>query len=1489
MKKIKRFLTVFGMTVALVCLFLFVACGKNSGSDSTSGSGGGSGGTETHTCEHVCPECGKCLDETCTDPVCAEKCEGHVLVEIPIQGEVRYDFDAVKGYAKLTCGEGKEYNAASNPGGPHVVSQDGVGSWITGFTWNNEAKLTLNVYSDAECQADFVLRVRKTAEVVTLTNKISVDIGGDILESEAQVPASSEGATAEFAEVNIGRFWLEAGNNVITLTPQSSTQNFDFSAILLYSDATANLRWNEMKDITGKVFYGIDEHVVISDTYKKDKEQNIIGPHNVYEEGYEDDVEHIVTSAYTSNSAKWPIYSSRDAVASISIITCSMPMQWRFTSIYDFIINGEKQTSKAMTPYSTAQWGNYQVIELGEYELKAGLNEIEINKPKGSDPNYLMWLNIRAVIIDTDANVDWEEVTGEAHVCLHVCPVCGGCKTEDCTEEACATKCSCAHTCEDVCPICGKCITDCDQPECAEKCSCADNFLTVMDDNVIVINNTKNENEENVGTKWNGAINAQQYNRIGIAYKFTLDKDAKVALKLRASGHPSLTFTMTEVFKPTLDGTLLTSEATTHHGAEYTGYADVEIGTYDLTAGEHTLVIEYLMPWGYGTGYNFKGIVLKTDAAVATVSAEGLLHICEHVCPVCSACADPDCTDPYCELKCTHVCEHVCETCGKCKDPECEHYACLEKCVCEGHQCIHTCTICGGCLNAECDQPECATKCGCADNFLGIMDDNVIVINNTKNETEECVGTKWNGAIDAQQYNRIGIAYKFTLDKDAKVALKLRASGHPSLTFTMTEVFKPTLDGTLLTSEATTHHGAEYTGYADVEIGTYDLTAGEHTLVIEYLMPWGYGTGYNFKGIVLKTDAAVATVSAEGLLHICEHVCPVCSACADPDCTDPYCELKCTHVCEHVCETCGKCKDPECEHYACLEKCVCDGHQCVHTCTLCGGCLNAECTEEVCAVKCSCVETEFLAIDERVEVGGTGSRNKGESQVGTGSGTMTVTYTLTAASEGKARLYFNTSSDWGVTQVLTDMFPVTVNGTAVVSTNTTHGGDGWSNYQWDEVNVIDLIAGENVIVISYTPASWMNTNFHAIKLSTNVGVDWSVSADTHTCEHVCEVCGKCYDYTCFNANCLDMCVCEHICEHACEECGKCYDTTCVYKACVTNRCTHVCESVCPTCGKCQNSGCGHHACLEKCECVTNYVFNGVDERVTISDGLSRNVEGNYIDVTDLATLQKVTFKIYSESEQTVKLGFCISENPTAIWPLVDYFRVWVNVDDALCNDTDGAALRLDKNVYTAETVQGPGTNYDDILLGDIQLVAGENTITIAWTCVGNEAYKFTLRSLLINAVDPVSWVPQTYNFSVMAEEVKVEGKEKDATENCVGAAYDGSISASEYQPVVITYQFTLAQAATVSFYANITSCPVDHVFTDLFQPTLNGEAITSEVHTVIGECWTNYADLGFAEMALEAGEYTLQFTYKHTPFDGQTFNFAGIKLVSEGVITLVQA
>ena len=62
----------------------------------------------------------------------------------------------------------------------------------------------------------------------------------------------------------------------------------------------------------------------------------------------------------------------------------------------------------------------------------------------------------------------------------------------------------------------------------------------------------------------------------------------------------------------------------------------------------------------------------------------------------------------------------------------------------------------------------------------------------------------------------------------------------------------------------------------------------------------------------------------------------------------------------------------------------------------------------------------------------------------------------------------------------------------------------------------------------------------------------------------------------------------HTCESVCEECGKCTDEACTDEACEdkcaghTQAPAHECESVCPECGKCTDADCTEDACEDKC-------------------------------------------------------------------------------------------------------------------------------------------------------------------------------------------------------------------------------------------------------------------------------------------------------------------
>lgn len=44
-------------------------------------------GHTKHVCEHVCPVCGKCLDQTCKNPVCSDKCDGSDRIVYRVEEE----------------------------------------------------------------------------------------------------------------------------------------------------------------------------------------------------------------------------------------------------------------------------------------------------------------------------------------------------------------------------------------------------------------------------------------------------------------------------------------------------------------------------------------------------------------------------------------------------------------------------------------------------------------------------------------------------------------------------------------------------------------------------------------------------------------------------------------------------------------------------------------------------------------------------------------------------------------------------------------------------------------------------------------------------------------------------------------------------------------------------------------------------------------------------------------------------------------------------------------------------------------------------------------------------------------------------------------------------------------------------------------------------------------------------------------------------------
>ena len=79
----------------------------------------------------------------------------------------------------------------------------------------------------------------------------------------------------------------------------------------------------------------------------------------------------------------------------------------------------------------------------------------------------------------------------------------------------------------------------------------------------------------------------------------------------------------------------------------------------------------------------------------------------------------------------------------------------------------------------------------------------------------------------------------------------------------------------------------------------------------------------------------------------------------------------------------------------------------------------------------------------------------------------------------------------------------------------------------------------------------------------------SACQPTHTCQSVCQDCGKCLNVNCVEKACAIKCPGHHVCESLCPTCNKCTDADCVETVCAYKCVGHyVCRKPCPICGKC---------------------------------------------------------------------------------------------------------------------------------------------------------------------------------------------------------------------------------------------------------------------------------------------------------------------------------
>ena len=332
------------------------------------------------------------------------------------------------------------------------------------------------------------------------------------------------------------------------------------------------------------------------------------------------------------------------------------------------------------------------------------------------------------------------------------------------------------------------------------------------------------------------------------------------------------------------------------------------------------------------------------------------------------------------------------------------------------------------------------------------------------------------------------------------------------------------------------------------------LVAGENTIEFVGVQPVSVNTDCM---IVVGLDKT-ATITPK---HICKDVCKVCGKCTS-DCTDPACAEKCdcatthTHTMTEVPATEATCTNAGNIHY--------------FYCTVCEKYYNdndgnEEITESVAipalghdfAAGANCARCGALKVEaEDLELSGTPTFSNpsfveehtaeelaqnnasGTGWVGNwgnGDNMMKLRITSDKAVTG-AKLRIRIAYGWGSRDNLILVYPQGGNAyTLDMSQATPCGADRYYDWSYILATGIDLVAGDNVIVIEAYEGA--NANFDYVVLE-DVG-DAKISV-THVCKSKCEVCGKCTNKDCTDTHCADKCqghVHTHVYNNGVCECG----------------------------------------------------------------------------------------------------------------------------------------------------------------------------------------------------------------------------------------------------------------------------------------------------------------------------------------------------------------
>lgn len=295
---------------------------------------------KTHVCTHVCPVCGGCKDDTCTDPVCSDKCGVN---------------------SSYTVYKAKDYAAF---GGGCAVNADGV---VGGLSNSSGRTITYNIASDKDKAVSLTAALTKNtnyASVQPFTEFMKITVNGEPYSTRAIIPLNDTTDWANSFEIPLGCIRLKSGNNTIVFTTTGKEgRNFDY------------IKLGEGKG---------SKKVLASDVAKVEKGENDWMP--AINKDHPNILESINRNKGASFSFNFKIADDCEKQFYVALTKRKdANAERRFSEFMSVSLNGVEFETNAVMRKNGDDWWNTEELCLGVVKLRKGRNIIKFTVASAED------------------------------------------------------------------------------------------------------------------------------------------------------------------------------------------------------------------------------------------------------------------------------------------------------------------------------------------------------------------------------------------------------------------------------------------------------------------------------------------------------------------------------------------------------------------------------------------------------------------------------------------------------------------------------------------------------------------------------------------------------------------------------------------------------------------------------------------------------------------------------------------------------------------------------------------------------------------------------------------------------------------------------------------------------------------------------------------------------------------------------------------------